>query len=326
MPTDVLGMMGQDESGGGYGPPPGGYGQPPGGYGHPPGGDGQPPGGFGPPGGYGGSGDYVADRVYGDLGSGGPADVGAVFSNFMTLVKRSGLTFTALWLALAAVELTLNLPSLLQLLVQGGAVDVGDAGKAFFFGTGMLCVSLANFAGLIVLAALKVALSRPMRASLVQGPEAVGGALGALKMAGSKIFPALGATLLVGLMVLAGLVVCVVPGFIVAFLFCMVPYLVVTRDELSFGGAFGESMRMAKLNAGPIILGIVLAVVVGLVLAGVNAGLAVVLVTNLREYGLFALSLSVFVIQVAVGLVSWLFWGAMYVSIETSDANVAIAA
>ena len=101
----------------------------------------------------------------------------------------------------------------------------------------------------------------------LEKPISVGAAY---KRAFQRILPLIGTWILVGLAVMGGLILCIVPGIIAAFWFALATQVVVIEGV----GGFNAMKRSKELMAGNIGTIFVLGLLVGLIGGGINFGVA----------------------------------------------------
>jgi len=319
--------------GGGWGQPPGGPEQPPGGgWQQPPGGAGQPPGGYGQPPGGGwdqppGQPGYAQGQPPAPHTPGKAASFSDVIENFKHLARRgnAGGLLTA-YLLLTVVRLVISVPQWVFTYMRFDALSSGDFESMGTFSTIGTCFSFIQLLVALIVSSLFVGLYKPIRMLLVQGPGSVAGVGAALRLAWSRFLPALAIMLIVGICVGVGFVLCIVPGFVALFFLIMAPYLVAAVDQ-DIGDSLRRSIDLAKANAGVIIAGVGILIGIAIVLALVQFGLAAgaIAALGLATGGMVAAPI-VFILGAVFGYLAFLFFGALYVTVETSDSGAPIQA
>lgn len=126
-------------------------------------------------------------------------------------------------------------------LQMGAELVMGDAG-AGIVGLALAFVGLILFPILFVVAVAQTALYRPGSQLLFEGSVPTDSPVDVLKSVTGLLVPVGLSMIAVGLTVMVGLVMCILPGVAAAVLFSQVPYLVAVRDE-GVIDAFKRSME-----------------------------------------------------------------------------------
>lgn len=282
----------------------------------------QPPGGYGQP-----QGGYAPQPGYGPPPGGKPASFSDVLENFKRLASRGNAGgLLAAYLLLTVVRLVVTVPQWVFTYLRIDAIGSGHLDSIGTYSAVSTCFSFVQLIFALIVAALFVGLYKPIRLLLVQGPGSVVGVGGALKLAWSRFLPALAITLIVGVCVAVGAVLCLLPGLVVLFFLVMAPYLVAAVDQ-DIGDSLRRSIDLAKTNVGVIIAGVGILIAVAIVLAIVQFGLVAVSVSVLGlAVGTMVVAPIVFILGAAIGYLTFLFFGALYVTVETSASGEAIRA
>ncbi|SNS23454.1 Uncharacterized membrane protein [Rhodococcoides kyotonense] len=220
---------------GGYPPPPGNY-PPPGGYPPPPGNYPPPPGNYGP-GNYGGAG----------YGGGLPTtlSVGDAISFGWNRFKDNAGVWIGIVLIAAVIQIVIN--------VIFGGTNTSDDFSAAFGVLGIIGAIISTVVGYLIQAAL-------IRGALheVDGNKPAIGSFFQFANVAAIIL----ASFLVGILVLVGFVLLIIPGIILAFLTWWTLQFVIDRNEDAIT-AIKSSFRAISSNAGPLVL-------LALALVGIN--------------------------------------------------------
>ena len=249
-----------------------------------------------------------------------------MFANFGLLAKRSLSGIAWVYVLFAAISfLFITLPQSLIGALRMEAIMSDDPllSLGLVTGLGYLTTVLAIVGGLLV-GTLQSGLSRAARIALVDGPTALGGFGGALKASYARFVPVMGCLLLYGVGIFIGSLLCLLPGLAVAYLGMAGVYLCASKDE----GAWDALMHSGRLTTkyiGPCAVLVVVAIVVGGILLGVNLGLAALFVSVLGMWGTFTSTLIVTLLGIPVGYLMWLLGMATFATIETAESQVAIS-
>lgn len=245
-PPPPPGGPGQPPPSGGYAgppyPPPGGYGgPPPGGYG------GQPPGGYGgPPGGYGGqpSGWGGVPNSYSPLE--------ALTYGWRKFTQNLG-PFLGMTVLLGAIALGFSFVS--ELLLQTGPTVPGPADPFTGEPTQVREPGIGAIAASGVLSIISAIVQFVIAAALIRAAlDVVDTGSASIDTMFTRIpwLHMVLAAILVALVSMVGLILCIIPGIIAAFLLSFTNFAVV--DGNSATDAMGASFRFTKANAGPVLL------------------------------------------------------------------------
>jgi hypothetical protein len=191
-------------------------------------------------------------------------------------------------------------------------------------GVGSMILALIGIVVNIVVAVLTVGLSRALRKVAVEGSGAAGGPIRVLMLSGSTFFYGLAMVSIVGLIVLVGLCLAVVPGFVAIFFLFSATYLVVAAD-VPFDQAFQRSTKISLAN-GPIVLAwIGCSLVYGVTMIVVNVALSIGSALALGPWGSSLVApLVQWLIGVTLGYPLLLISNGILVAIETADSGTAI--
>ncbi len=229
----------------------------------------------------------------------------ALVDNFALLGREGLTTLLVPWLAIAAVDFGFVALSVAVVWLAGGAEVGAGAG---------LAIQLIAIVQVILILSLRVALLSTVRRVAFEGAEAVG-SLGAVvqNMIG-RIGPSILITLVMGIIVTVGFILCVIPGLVALFFFAFAPYLVAARGTEIVAG-LQESARWARREW----LLLVTALLVAIVVSGAIA-CVVGLVTGAGFRAVVAVPAGLFggwVFNTILGYIAFLWWGAVYVTAES---------
>jgi hypothetical protein len=283
-PSTPPGGGGQGDSSGGWGsPPPGGPSDPngPSGWGTPP----PPP----PPGGPGGPGGYGAGGYGGGPGGGyggGPESysVGNAFSYAFEKFKANWGPLVLITLLLLVASVVVNLLS--QLIFGGVGQTTVDPQTGQIEGGGLFGVAMILS---LLSSALVFAVQLVIQSGIIKGalslsrnePLTIGSAFSGINW-GQVVL----ASIITGAMIFVGLILCIIPGIVVAFLTSYTLYFVIDRN-MSAIDAIKASFTMVKDNVGQLLLfflATIAAVIVGACLCGVGLLAAIPIVVLAQVY------------------------------------------
>ncbi len=247
-----------------------------------------------------------------------------ILENFKLLFERSKSGILMAMVAVAGLSLLLMSPYWVTNYLKLQALSTGNLQSFWLAGAGSICSSLWILLSYLLVGALRVGISRPMRRVMVEGPQAVTGAGDALKQCMEGYWMNLVAYLLVGIAMTIGAFFCVLPMFVVAFFVAFVPYLVSARS-VDIVEAFKLSATYAQKQWLGLLASMALVILVMVVLGcciggGVNA-------IALRAFGVVgtaAVAPLLMIVGEAMGIVSWLFFGATLVTLETAESGTPI--
>jgi len=300
------------QGGGGWGSPPGG-----GGWGTPPAGPGggggeAPPPGIGPGGGAPPFGD-PPPRAKDDV------EVGAIFEGFQLLLARArpGL-FGALGTLLGVAAL-LQLPQWVIGVIGAASPDAALATLPV-----SVCVGCIGGIGSFAIGVVLTGLLRVARRLLLEGPGAAQPVGPTLREATRDWISLALASLVYGVAVAVGMVLCIIPGLVAAFFLAFVPYLVSTQG-LDIGASLTRSVELAQKHVVPLLIAVAIYVVVAL---GVIAAIAVLTFIANAALGpaagaAFTSPVS-FLISTIASYVGWLFFASALVTIDAAESGTEI--
>jgi len=288
------------EGGGGWGSPPGG-----GGWGSPPG---------GPP---------PEEPSAGDDG-GAPeseaVEIGTVFETFRLLLARSqpGL--------LGALGTVLGVSALLQLPQWVANIIAAVSPASALAATPVsVCAGCIGFLGSVAVAVVLAGLFRPVRRLLLEGPGAAMDVRSTLRAATQDWVPLLVATLVLGVAVGFGSILCIVPGLVAAFFLGFVPYLVSTQG-MDIWASLTRSVELATKHVAPLLVAVVLFVAAMLAVGIVYAVVAFVLTAALGPSAGPAFAAPImFVLMTGTSYLGWLFFASTLVTIDAAESGIPIA-
>ncbi|HJK97031.1 MAG TPA: hypothetical protein RMF84_07400, partial [Polyangiaceae bacterium LLY-WYZ-14_1] len=132
------------------------------------------------------------------------------------------------------------------------------------------------------------------------------------------------ASLVYGVAVAVGMVLCIIPGLVAAFFLAFVPYLVSTQG-LDIGASLTRSVELAQKHVVPLLIAVAIYVVVAL---GVIAAIAVLTFIANAALGpaagaAFTSPVS-FLISTIASYVGWLFFASALVTIDAAESGTEI--
>ncbi len=259
----------------------------------------------------------------GTLGDGRPASIDESFSNIGTLFKRSMGSLGMAWVAIFVVSIIMGLPKMfLDLVVRDIIpVDLPDISPMAMLAL-TITFTLASMIGTFALAGISMGLYRPMRTAMVEGKASIGGLSDVIRSASTRLLPTLGVLFLMTVAIFVGTLMCIIPGIIAAFLLCMAPYLVATRDELGVMDSLKQSVRLAQENFVAILVPIILIIVVVLPIQFVIVALMAGSMLALGPVTMVAFVPVSWLVGFVLNYAIWIVFGATYITIETADAGV----
>ena len=191
-----------------------------------------------------------------------PMGVGQILDRTFRLYRQNFVRFLAI-VSVVRVPVALILTIILMLML-GGTVLEGEAGRSALAGAAAVTGLVGMFLNLVALTLCQGALFKSVSESYLGNEVTVGQAYGfALPKLGRMIW----ASLVVGVVVVIGMVLLVVPGVIFALMFALViPVIIV--ENLKTGKAMKRSRTLVSGNMGRVfVLGFlifIIAFVVGL--------------------------------------------------------------
>jgi hypothetical protein len=265
----------------------------------------------------GGGGDFGGGG--GGLGDGPDVDFDTVFENFKLLLGRStGNVLLSFVIVVGAIMM-------FGVVIQGmnvGLMKADLATVAMILGILLIPV---NFVLGMFSSAFQFGLFSPMKRLLVEGPGAVDGPIDGIKQSVQKIFPLMGASLVIGVVGFIGMLMCCVPGFLILFFTLPAPYLIATRDDLDFFEAFQEGFELAQRH-----VVLLLICVAGLIFLffGIGAMIAIsnfALMSVLQEWTPVVQPILIAPIQLLLGYLTTVLWAAVFTSIDAAERGTRIA-
>lgn len=248
-------------------------------------------------------GDDVANAATGEQ----RGSIEALFDNFMRLVRDGLSTLLVPWLGIAAIDFGFVALAVLS-VVMAGTADPGTAG-----GT---AVQAIGFVQAIAVLTLRVALLRTLRDVGLHGASAVGSPGAVFRDVARHIVPAFLITVVAGLVVGIGFVLCVLPGLVALFFLAFAPYLVVAQGESILDG-MRRSAEWAW-REWPLLLSAVVVAMIGGGLMACVMGAIGGLITGTVAAVPSAL-VGGWIVNTVVGYVAFLWWGAVYVTAESRE-------
>jgi hypothetical protein len=256
-----------------------------------------------------------------------PIETGvATFGDWMRnirLIFSRGMPILGAWAVLTALTVVAQVP---QWLIGAYVAMAGpDAHPAtLLLAAGLQVVfALLNMVIALALAAMIMGLQRAVRMVLIE-PGSVTGPVHALQIASTRFLPTFGMSLVVMLITFAGMLLCLLPGMVAAFLLSMACYLVAATD-IEWGAALGKSYELVVKNVGLFLvvwLGLIVAsfVVVG-GMTGVSIGLS--LINHVAQA--VATPLMSMVLAVVYGLPVFVMVTSLNLAAEMADSRTVVA-
>jgi hypothetical protein len=233
----------------------------------------------------------------------GGASVGEIF-NATSELFGTALESGVLWLVVFLQGLVAVVSQAPAIMLEGRPPSsLGGSDAAMFF---------AIYLFLFLASCVSVTLYRPLRKLYFIGPRAFEQAGDALSDALSRFGAALGYMFVVGIIVVVGLILLIIPGLIAAISLPLGLYLIVASDSLGVGDTVSESWGLFKRNWGSIIaagLAYFLALLVALIpvyVALFSAGLGESIVARTC-------------INAVIGVPTLIFYAAMLCRVEVDD-------
>ena len=230
-----------------------------------------------------------------------------LWGNFVRLWRDGLTTLLVPWLTIALVDLLFVGVSIGVVLATGGA----EPGR----GAMGVVQTIGVIQGVLIMT-LRVALLWTLREVGFRGPTAVRNLGDVARAVGQRLGSALGITVVMGVIVSVGLVLCVVPGLVALFFLAFAPYLVVAKG-LGVVESLGESARWAQRQWAVLLTALVVAIVASGVLACV-----VGVIGGLGGQGSAPISMGLlggWAVNTVLGYVAFLWWGAVYLSAEERE-------
>ena len=188
----------------------------------------------------------------------GRFDLGRVMERTFTVIGGNFVAF-----ALAAIILA-GIPSLVTVVGQGGMPLPTSPRGWIITGTGWL---LSLFGGYLLQAAIVYLTVNALSGRTVTLIEALGAAIG-------KMLPLLGLAVLIFLGTMLGMVLLVIPGIIVAVIFCVAAPVLVMEKTPVFA-SLGRSRELTKGFRWPVFGLFVIYMIVATVISGTVTGISV---------------------------------------------------
>lgn len=244
-----------------------------------------------------------------------------VVSSYRALLGPWMKKLAPVYLLLALGMMIVSVPGWIVGYVQLEALATGDFATMATLGLVSGLVRFVSAFAIVAIVAIRIGLSRSIRAILVDGPDAVAGPSAAFADAKKGFWSIVGITLVCGVAIGVGMVLCILPGLAAMFLLLAAPYLVAVGAS-DFGSSFQRSYELTTKNTGPLI-GVLLTVAGTMaVLIGLSFGLRYVLTMSFGlAAAMFAEPVTLLLAE-AAGLFWWPFVGAALVTVETAYRGV----
>ena len=230
-----------------------------------------------------------------------------LWGNFVRLWRDGLTTLLAPWLTIALADLLFVGFSIGVVLATGGA----EAGRG-----AMGVVQFIGVIQVVVIMTLRVALLWTLREVGFRGPTAVR----SLGEVGETIFQRIGSalaiTVVMGVILSVGFMLCVIPGVVALFLLAFAPYLVVAKG-MGVVESLAESARWAQRQWAVLLTALVVAVVAAGALACV-----VGVIGGLGGRGPVPIAMGLlggWAVNTVLGYVAFLWWGSVYLSAEERE-------
>lgn len=240
----------------------------------------------------------------------------------------------AFLLVMALNLLIMQSPNWLIAIGTGLCFDLEMYDVGAIVSMGSLCCLLPQIILALVIGAISTGLYRVIRVAIVEGPHAVGGIFGALKIAISRFIYIVPFSIVGGILVGLSALLCCFPIFITGFFFVILLYVVAATDEDWVGiptRTFNLVMRNPLPLIGSYVILIVVSVIVGCaggifggVGAAIGGGLASISATVGNLVGQACVPACSSILTSLITFPLFLTWGAVLVAVETSDSGVAL--
>lgn len=255
---------------------------------------------------------------------GGAATLSEVFAGFPLVLARSWRSVAVPYLLLAlAVLVLVSAPTAALQAMQLRAIEDGALSGGIALSLITIAASLLALVLSLAIGTTQSGLTRVLRRAVVE--EGYRPGLGdAFRTALSRFWPLLANLLLVGIGVVAGVLLCVLPLFAAIFFLMMAPYYVAALDEGPWEGVV-RSVRTAVRNAGVfVVLTLVASVVGGLYYFGVWLLTVSLTATLGAAMGQLVAQAAVQVVGLPLGYLFWVFFQAAFVTVETAESGAPI--
>lgn len=252
------------------------------------------------------------------------ATLDSVIDNFKLLLGRTRGPMLYGWLIAGALDFVfVVIAVVLGLVLLGGLGAGGKTGNMVALGAG--AAGLMSIVALILVNAMRTAFYRPMRMILVHGSHTVPDVKAFLKIALERAVPVFFVTILGTLIVIGGMLMCIIPGLVAAFLLMPANYIAATRDDLSTTECLREAYEMARANVGLLFVGIGALIGVGMVVGGGSVVFGSIASAVFGAYGEVVVQFIEWGLQVVVGFFGWLAVGSMFITIDCAESGESIA-
>ena len=239
------------------------------------------------------------------VGQSGSSAIRSLGNNFVRLGRDGVATLLGPWLAIALVDFGFVAISIGALLIAGSAEPTTGVG---------VFIQLLTIVQVVAVMTLRVALLNTLRDVALGGPTAVGNLGAVVNDVRRRLGASFVITVVVGLIVSIGMVLCILPGLVALFFLAFAPYLVVARD-MAVMESLRESARWAAREWMLLLTALVVAVVA---VAALMMAAGVASAVGLRPSTGIAVGLiGGWAVNTLVGYLAFLWWGAVYVTAES---------
>ena len=253
------------------------------------------------------------------------AEVSDVMQAFKALLSRGTRGLLGAYLILAVARLITTAPGWVLSYLQLSSLERGDLSGMTTYSVAGICTSVLQIGLGLVIGAVSIGMYRPARMLLVGEGAAVGGAGSVLKLSTQRFLPSLGVVLLVGVAIFLGALFCLLPGLVVAFFLMLAPYLVAAVDQ-DVVDSLKRSFELAKTNIVTLLLAIGGLIGLTVIMVVVQMVLAVIAGSTGSMAATILIAPVVTVIGIAIGYPVFLFFAAVCIAVETTDAGVTLDA
>ncbi|MBA2661079.1 MAG: hypothetical protein H0U74_02195 [Bradymonadaceae bacterium] len=256
------------------------------------------------------------------------ATFGDVIDNAKLLLERSKGPLLYGWLIAAGVELMLVIMLIAAAIVLAMGVTSAGSGSLGLFGLasiGSFFIGLLGIVSLVLVNAVRTAFYRPMRLVMLHGPQAVPDVQTLIRMAMERAVNVLLVSCATGVVVMVGMLFCIVPGFIAAFLLLPAAYLAATRDDLDLVSAMKEAVEIAKANVPVLLACVVVLIGVGFAVGIFGAIINFAATMAVGHWGQYVAQIGQWGATTVVGYIGWIALGAAFITIDFNDKGLKVA-
>ncbi len=229
----------------------------------------------------------------------------SLVQNFGRLGRDGMSSLLAPWLVIAAIDFGFVAISIAAVWIAGTADPTTGVG---------VLMQLVGVVQVVAVMTLRVALLNTLREVAFGGPgsmDRLGAVVGDVRR---RLGPAFVITVVLGIIVSIGMVLCVLPGLLALFFFAFAPYLVVSRNY-EIVESLRESAKWAAREWALILSALVVAVIAA---GAIMVVTGIISAVGLRPTMAVPVGLvGAWVLNTVVGYLAFLWWGAVYVTAES---------